>query len=116
VTVIGRYGSGVLRRGMVGAGALAMGAAVVLVLLPLHHAGVSGNAAWPTYTSFGWFAYSPLPEHSTPDELRAAGAHVSYVDGSHHAVRQRRRIAGIVGGAGVALIAGGLLFGRRQIS
>ena len=100
---------------MLGAGALALIAALVLALAPLNHEGVSGNAVQPTYQSFGWTSYSPLPEHATVSELRAAGASVpGYVDSSRHAVSERRRGAGALAGVGIVLIAGGLLVRRRR--
>jgi hypothetical protein len=110
-----RHGSGVIRRGLVGLGALAVVAAVVLVFLPLHHGGVSGNALRPAYTEFGWFASSPLPARATVSELRAAGAHISGpTDSSRHAVRQRRWTAGVVGGVGILLITGAFFVRRRH--
>ena len=110
-----RYGSGVLRRGLVGLGALAVVAAVVLALAPIHHEGVSGNAVRPGYISVGWASYGPLPEHGTISEMRAAGAHISGPsDSSRHAVTQRRRTAGILGGAGILLIAGGVFVRRGR--
>jgi hypothetical protein len=104
----------VLRRGLLGLGALAVVAAVVLALAPLRHQGVSGNAVRPAYEQFGWYAYSPMPPHATVSELRAAGVQLSYAPGSRHAVTQRRWTAGGLGGVGILLIAGGLLVQRRD--
>ena len=104
-----------LRRVLVGVGGAAIVAAVVLALLPMHHEGVSGNALRPTYKDFGWFSYSPLPEHATISELRAAGVQVpAYVVGSRRAVTDRRWLVGVLAGVGVVLIAGGLLVRRRN--
>jgi hypothetical protein len=106
-----------MRRAVVGGGALAVVAAVVLALVPLHHEGVSGNAVRPTYKGFGWVSYSLPPENATVSELRAAGVQVpAYVDSSRHAVAELRRLVGGLATVGVVLIAGGLLVRRRTPS
>jgi hypothetical protein len=99
---------------LLGLGALAVVAAVVLALVPLHHQGVSGNAVRPAYEQFGWYAYSPMPAHATGSELRAAGAHLSYVPGSRHAVKERRWTVAVLGSVGILLIAGGLCVRRGR--
>jgi hypothetical protein len=91
-------------------------ASVVLALMPIHHEGVSsGNAISPTYKDFGWVSYAPPPPNATIGELRAMGVQIpAYVDSSRHAVTERRWTAGILGGAGILLVAGTLRVRRRQ--
>lgn len=97
-----------------GLGALVVLAAVVLALLPLHHEGVSGNAIRPRYREFGWFAYGPISEHATAGQHSSAATSApTYAAGSRHAVTHRREVVGVLGGAGVVLVAGGLLARRR---
>src|SRR3954465_6563395 len=56
-------------------GATAIAAAVVLLLLPLHGSGLTGNALRPHYGSFefGVATEQPLPVHPTRAQMRSAG-------------------------------------------
>lgn len=90
--------------------ALALAAAGAVLLWPLHATGVSGNALRPSYSDFGWFAYAPMPEHPTTDDLRAGGVRVP-----QDVVSERRRIALGLGVVGLVLAgAGAGASGRRQ--
>ncbi|HET7304298.1 MAG TPA: hypothetical protein VFJ12_07080 [Segeticoccus sp.] len=97
------------RRVLVAAGAVAVVAAAVLLLAPIGADGVSGNAISPLYHDFGWFAYAPLPEHATFDQLRAAGVRVP-----QDAVATRRREAAAAALVGVALLSAPLVLGRLR--
>jgi hypothetical protein len=61
-------------------------AAIGVVLWPLNSTGVTGNAFRPNYVAFGWSSYTPLPDHPTPAQLRAAGVPVpsDAVDSRRH--------------------------------
>src|SRR4051794_38854428 len=56
-------------------GSTAIVVSVVLLLLPLHGSGLSGNALRPHYSSFGFGleAEHPLPATPTRAQMRAAG-------------------------------------------
>ncbi|HET7303538.1 MAG TPA: hypothetical protein VFJ12_03175 [Segeticoccus sp.] len=99
-----------VRRALVGLGALAVLAAGVLLLVPLRADGVSGNAISPRYSDFGWFSYEPLPEHATIADLRAAG-----VRAPQDAVADRRREAAVTAAAGATLLGTGVLLHRRRL-
>jgi hypothetical protein len=86
--------------------ALAVAAAAVL-LWPLDANGVTGNALRPDYRHFGWFAYAPIPEHPTTDDLRDAGVRVP-----QDVVDDRRHLAAALGATGLALACGGLVVRR----
>lgn len=81
------------------AGLTAVAVGIVLFLWPLHGSGLSGNAIRPHYGTFGWATYVPMPAHPTLDDLRHAGITVP-----QDIVRARRRTAGIVTAAGVAVV------------
>lgn len=87
--------------------ALLAGAAAVL-LWPLRAEGVRGSALRPSYGDLGWFAYGPLPEHPTTDDLRAAGVVVP-----QDAVTRRREVAGAIAVGGVLLLVAGAALRRR---
>lgn len=82
--------------------------AVGLLLWPLNSEGVAGNAITPHYRDFGWFSYTPLPDHPSRDDLRRAGATVP-----NGAVAERRRDAAVAAGLGVIGLAVGIPFRRR---
>ncbi|HEX3811678.1 MAG TPA: hypothetical protein VHX59_02455 [Mycobacteriales bacterium] len=88
-----------ISRWLAAAGLVAVAVGVVLFLWPLRGAGLSGNALWPHYGVFGWATYAPMPAHPTLDDLRHAGITVP-----QDTVRARRRTAGIVTAAGVAVV------------
>lgn len=99
-----------LNRLLVGAGLLALVAAVALALLPMHGNGLAGNAVRPRYGPFGFYTVSsqPVPAHPTSAELRRLGVTLP-----EDLVRSRRFLAGSVGATGVAATALGLLLWRR---
>jgi hypothetical protein len=102
-----------VRRGAVLAGAAAVIAAVILLLIPLHGNGLSGNALAPSYSEWrlGWYAYAPLAAHATSSDLRAGG-----VQFPQDVVRERRQLAAAVAAAGALLMLAGWLWGRRFAS
>lgn len=79
----------------------------MIALWPISGDGVSGNAIRPHSSDFGWFAYSPLPIHPSPSDLRRAGVTVP-----HDLVAVRRRNAALLAALGVAVVAAGLPFRR----
>jgi hypothetical protein len=89
-------------------GVMVVTGAAVLLLWPLHANGLSGTAARPHYSAFGWAGYAPLPTHPTPAVLREAGVTLP-----SDVVVTRRRQAAAVGGAGLALAAAGVVAARR---
>lgn len=96
-----------VRRALLASGTLGLLAAVVLALAPVD--GVSGNALSPASSDFGWFAYEPLPDRPTVDDLRRAGVPVP-----QDAVADRRVLVGTIGGAGLLALAAGVLLTRVQ--
>lgn len=88
-----------LRRVVLGSGLAAIVVALGLMVAPIRADGVSGNAIAPRYTDFGWFAYEPLPDHPTSDDLRSAGVRVP-----QDAVAERRRESAAIAAAGLALL------------
>lgn len=88
-----------LRRVVVGSGFAAIVVALGLMVAPIRADGVSGNAIAPRYTDFGWFAYEPLPDHPTSDDLRSAGVRVP-----QDAVAERRRESAAIAAVGMALL------------
>jgi hypothetical protein len=83
-------------------GAVGLLAALLLVLLPLHGNGLSGNALTPTYSDFGWATYQPMPEHPTLDDFRRAGIEVP-----QDVVSGRRLLAGATAAVGAVLVLAG---------
>jgi hypothetical protein len=91
--------------------ALAVAAAAAVLLWPLDASGVTGNAVRPDYRDFGWFAYAPIPDHPTTDDLRDAGVRVP-----QDVVDDRRRLATALAATGLALACGGLAVRRTRRS
>lgn len=58
------------------AAATAAAVAVLAMVWPFSHPGVSGTAFAPHYSGFGWYTYSPLPANPSLDDLRHAGVSV----------------------------------------
>ena len=98
---------------MLVAGTVLCAAALVVLFRPLSATGVEGTALWPRYVPFGWTTYHALPAHPTAVELRQAG-----IPQPHTTVAHLRRIAGVLGGIGIvvlALGAVGRLAGRNRV-
>ncbi len=91
------------------AGVVAVIAAAVVALYPLHTNGVSGTALAPQYHAFGWYAYTPLSGQVSSAELRAAGVRVP-----QDVVDHRRHVATELAAAGVVLATIGVVARRRK--
>ena len=90
-------------------GAALVVAALAALLWPLRADGLRGNALRPTYGDFGWFAYAPVPDHPTTDDLRAAGVRVP-----QDAVARQREVAAALAAGGAVLLLGAAVVLRRR--
>jgi hypothetical protein len=101
----------IARRLTIAIGSALLAAAAVLMLWPLHANGVSGNAAQPHYSDFGWYSYTALPAHPTHADFVRAG-----ITTPQDVVHDRRVLsAGIAaGGAAMMLTAAVALRKRRD--
>jgi hypothetical protein len=90
-------------------GLAAVIAAAMLLFWPLDEPGVAGTALTPHYREFGWYSYSPLPDHPSVADFRKAGIPVP-----QDTVHRRQLEAGASGGVGVVGMGFWWLSRRRQ--
>lgn len=98
-----------LHRWLSAAGLAGLAAALLLLVVPVSGAGLSGPALHPHAGAFGWYAYSPLPTDPTDAQLRAAGVRTPSAVLDH-----RRRKAAEAAASAVGLLGAGLLVRRRR--
>lgn len=98
-----------VRRVLLATGLATTATALALLIAPIRAEGVSGNAIAPRYGPFGAFAYKPLPEHPTVNDLHSLGVRVP-----QDAVAERRRQAAAIAAGGLTLLLAALLTRPRR--